>query len=239
MTVSKRTRFEVLRRDDFACQYCGVKAPETGLTIDHVMPVALGGDDKPTNLVTACRECNSGKASILPESPLVAAVGDRAAAYALGMLDRLTRLRAGVEAADEYCLDFEAAWTGWHDDSGNTVPLPIDYESSIHRMGLPFRILEIAVKSAMALPFPKGEFGRFKYFCGVVWRQVDDSGLDYSLTTATAAVFTQYEYDHYGLECYEAGVESERGRRLGDLLADDLLIHHIDGTTRERVTDAA
>lgn len=102
MAVTKRTRFEVLRRDDHTCQYCGAKAPDVKLTIDHVMPVSLGGDDKPGNLVTACRDCNAGKSSITPDSPLVEGLSDRAAAYALGMQDKMTRFRADVEAADEY-----------------------------------------------------------------------------------------------------------------------------------------
>lgn len=41
MSVSKRLRFEVLRRDNHTCRYCGSSAPEVKLTIDHVVPVAL------------------------------------------------------------------------------------------------------------------------------------------------------------------------------------------------------
>lgn len=36
MAVSKRTRFEVLRRDGHICQYCGEKAPDVTLHVDHV-----------------------------------------------------------------------------------------------------------------------------------------------------------------------------------------------------------
>lgn len=63
MAVSRRLRFEVLRRDGHACRYCGRTAPEVQLTIDHVMPVALGGHDDLANLAAACSECNSGKGS--------------------------------------------------------------------------------------------------------------------------------------------------------------------------------
>ena len=61
MAVSKRTRFEVLRRDNHACRYCGRTAPEVKLTLDHVVPVSLGGTDDPDNLVAACHDCNSGE----------------------------------------------------------------------------------------------------------------------------------------------------------------------------------
>jgi hypothetical protein len=61
MSVSKRDRFEVFKRDSFTCQYCGAKAPEVILHADHVKPVAAGGTDDILNLVTACQPCNSGK----------------------------------------------------------------------------------------------------------------------------------------------------------------------------------
>lgn len=54
-------RFEVLKRDGFACRYCGRKAPEVTLHVDHVVPRAKGGSDDPSNLVAACSACNQGK----------------------------------------------------------------------------------------------------------------------------------------------------------------------------------
>lgn len=59
--LPKKVRFEVLKRDRFTCQYCGRKAPDVVLHVDHIHPVADGGTDDMTNLVTACSECNLGK----------------------------------------------------------------------------------------------------------------------------------------------------------------------------------
>jgi DNA-binding transcriptional ArsR family regulator len=59
--LSKKTRFEVFKRDRFTCQYCGAKAPDAVLHCDHVKPVAAGGENDILNLVTACQSCNSGK----------------------------------------------------------------------------------------------------------------------------------------------------------------------------------
>jgi len=59
--VSKRTRFEVFKRDKFTCQYCGRAAPSIVLQIDHIHPVAKDGDNDILNLVTSCQECNAGK----------------------------------------------------------------------------------------------------------------------------------------------------------------------------------
>ena len=59
--LSKSTRFEVFKRDHFTCQYCGKKAPEVILEVDHIVPVAEGGTNELLNLVTSCRDCNRGK----------------------------------------------------------------------------------------------------------------------------------------------------------------------------------
>lgn len=59
--IPKKVRFEVFKRDNFTCQYCGSKAPDVVLHIDHINPVAGGGDNDPMNLVTSCEPCNLGK----------------------------------------------------------------------------------------------------------------------------------------------------------------------------------
>lgn len=59
--VSKKTRFEVFKRDKFTCQYCGRRAPDVVLNCDHIRPVADNGSNGIMNLVTSCAACNSGK----------------------------------------------------------------------------------------------------------------------------------------------------------------------------------
>lgn len=59
--LSKKTRFEVFKRDAFTCQYCGAKAPEVVLQCDHINPVVEGGENDILNLITACIACNGGK----------------------------------------------------------------------------------------------------------------------------------------------------------------------------------
>ncbi len=59
--ISVKTRFEVFKRDKFTCQYCGQKAPDVILHLDHITPVSKGGDNSLINLVTSCRDCNLGK----------------------------------------------------------------------------------------------------------------------------------------------------------------------------------
>lgn len=59
--LTKKTRFEVFKRDSFKCQYCGQSAPDVVLEVDHIKPVAEGGDNDLLNLITSCFDCNRGK----------------------------------------------------------------------------------------------------------------------------------------------------------------------------------
>jgi len=61
MTIPLSQRFEILQRDGFTCRFCGQRAPETELEVDHLHPRAKGRSDDAANLVTACRNCNRGK----------------------------------------------------------------------------------------------------------------------------------------------------------------------------------
>jgi 5-methylcytosine-specific restriction endonuclease McrA len=62
ISLSKR---EVLRRDNYTCQYCGRRM--THLTIDHVVPRHVGGRHSWQNLVAACAPCNRRKGGQTPE----------------------------------------------------------------------------------------------------------------------------------------------------------------------------
>lgn len=62
--LSKRVRFEIFKRDGFRCIYCGATPMQAALVADHVVPVAAGGASDPANLVTACVDCNGGKAAV-------------------------------------------------------------------------------------------------------------------------------------------------------------------------------
>lgn len=63
--LSKTTRFEVFKRDSFTCRYCGSKAPDVILEVDHINPVSKGGDNELMNLITSCFVCNRGKGNKL------------------------------------------------------------------------------------------------------------------------------------------------------------------------------
>lgn len=53
----QRTRLTILNRDQWLCGYCGKPAN----TVDHRVPKSRGGSDDESNLIAACRSCNSAK----------------------------------------------------------------------------------------------------------------------------------------------------------------------------------
>lgn len=58
------TKREILRRDNYICQYCGQSKPH--LTVDHIVPRRLGGQYSWDNLVAACPTCNHRKGGRTP-----------------------------------------------------------------------------------------------------------------------------------------------------------------------------
>ena len=90
MPVSVRTRFEVFKRDNFTCRYCGRLSPEVVLEVDHIIPVCEGGIDDPINLAVSCWECNRGKAGV-PLSETV--TGEDPHDRAVILLERERQLR--------------------------------------------------------------------------------------------------------------------------------------------------
>lgn len=62
--IPDSVRWKVFARDHYTCQYCHRSGVE--IEIDHKIPVAQGGSNEMSNLVTACVECNRGKGALPP-----------------------------------------------------------------------------------------------------------------------------------------------------------------------------
>ncbi|MEG3768359.1 HNH endonuclease [Alteromonas sp. 14N.309.X.WAT.G.H12] len=65
----------LFRRDNHLCLYCGQTFSPSLLTRDHIIPRSRGGQDRWTNVATACARCNHAKGACTPEEanmPLLA-----------------------------------------------------------------------------------------------------------------------------------------------------------------------
>lgn len=163
MAVTKRTRFEVLRRDNFTCRYC--RSTEAELTIDHVTPIALGGTDDPDNLVAACRDCNAGKASSGPDEELVDDVAADALRWAAAIKKASEESAAKAKAREGELADFYDAYKHW---------LPIDWFPVVSGWldaGLSLSDAHDCIDIALAKPYLH-ERGTFPYACGVAKNKI-------------------------------------------------------------------
>lgn len=179
MAVSKRLRYEIFRRDNHTCRYCGRSAPEVPLRVDHVTPVALGGGDEPTNLATSCEDCNGGKSSASPDATLVADVSDDALRWAAAMQQAADDLREQQAPKIAYREAFKKSWTGWtRQDGWKTVrvELPDGWKASLdsfYGAGLPQEVWPDIIEKAMTNPTVRVD-NTFRYACGIAWRMVKE-----------------------------------------------------------------
>lgn len=178
MAISKRLRYEILRRDNHACRYCGAAAPDVKLTVDHVVPVALGGTDEPSNLVTACEPCNSGKSASNPDAPLVDDVAADALRWsrAMARAAEITQLELQdkIRRREIFRDDIWCAWTYEYKGERHTIELPPRWADTIDRFieaGINELDFTEAVRMAMTRK-TRGDFGEFRYMCGVLWNVV-------------------------------------------------------------------
>lgn len=177
MALSRRLRFEILRRDGHTCRYCGARAPEVALTVDHVKPTALGGTDVPENLVTACADCNSGKASVPAGAPLVADVEQDALRWAKAIQQAAYYASIDFAVLAEDVSSFDRLWSGWKTQAGqgDVLPRPAAWPDSVERfleLGLTVEIMGHFVGVAMRKDSLSPE-DVWSYFCGCCWRQID------------------------------------------------------------------
>lgn len=171
--ISTRTRFEVFKRDGFVCQYCGAHPPDAILHVDHIVPVAGGGDCGRENLTTACDNCNRGKAAI-PLSVVPQSLADQAARVAEAE-KQLEGYREVILAQKQRrlsdCWDvIHIGWpqaTQWRQDELRSVQKFID------TIGFE------EVCDAMEISSSKFDGGNkcWLYFCGVCWRKIKEKGI--------------------------------------------------------------
>lgn len=167
--ISKKTRFEVFKRDAFTCLYCGAHPPGVLLHVDHFIAVAAGGGNSMDNLVTACEPCNLGKGAgdlkVVPQSlaEKAKAVAEREAQLS-GYQTILEGRRQRIE---------DEVWRVLRELKGkdcNSVPRD-EYASTtrfIEKLGL-HSVLEAA---DIALGSSVSNWKLFRYFCGVCWNRI-------------------------------------------------------------------
>ena len=166
MAISKKTRFEVFKRDKFSCVYCGAKPTESELEIDHFTPKCKGGGDDIANLVTSCFNCNRGKSGrvIGDESCLQVAERLQHAAIKAAILHAI-RLKVDAEMEKAFRSLVRKIQRGWD------CKLTDSQKTSLRTFSRKLGPNDISDSAAIANDSRRGE-ARWKYFCGVCWTKI-------------------------------------------------------------------
>lgn len=171
-SLSKKTRFEVFKRDSFECQYCGAHPPSTILHVDHIHPVAKGGKNDMDNLITACESCNQGKSdrelSDIPQSlqeraTLILEKEAQIKGYQKVLSDRKARIEEEVEQVAEMYEKYVTGYT-------LTDKSRVSVRMFIERLG--FHEVLDAMENACVKKIRTSQ--EFKYFCGICWRKIKE-----------------------------------------------------------------
>lgn len=170
--ISKGKRFDVFKRDGFACQYCGAHPPKVLLHLDHILAVANGGTNDFDNLITACEPCNLGKGArpltsvpeaLADKAARVAEAEEQLAGYSVVMEAKRERVEADIWRVVE-------ALTGKQEiarDRHRSIKMFIE-KIGVHE------VLDAAEAARAARIY--SETREFKYFCGVCWNKVREAG---------------------------------------------------------------
>jgi hypothetical protein len=173
MSITKKLRFEVFKRDGFACQYCGKTPPDVTLEVDHIKPRSKKGGDEINNLITACFDCNRGKTNIelkkIPNSLVENAeiIKEKEAQYSeyCKLLKKVeSRISKEIQKVDDVFSEFFPEMT-----------MSEKFKTSSVRMFLKkltiYDVLDSMQIAASRINDPEDAL---KYFCGICWNKIKD-----------------------------------------------------------------
>jgi len=175
MSLSKKIRFEVFKRDAFKCQYCGGAPPNILLEVDHINPVSKGGTDEIDNLVTSCFDCNRGKSdrelTSLPQTTIekTQQLIEKEEQYA-----EYKKILAKIKKRQQDEIDqIDAIYNSYFED----WVLNDRFKNGSLRMFIKMLGVEV-VESAMHSACSRMSDDRkaIKYFCGICWNRIHDKG---------------------------------------------------------------
>ena len=173
--VSKKIRFEVFKRDEFKCAYCGNSPPKVILEIDHIEPVAKGGTNDINNLITACFNCNRGKSK------------ERLNKIPPKLFDNLEILKTQQEQIKEYrryinlikkreLKDIKQITDTFEEYFPKSTVTNLFINASLKRFLRKLPLHKIIEAMHISCSKIYNEDRALKYFCGICWHKIRTGG---------------------------------------------------------------
>lgn len=168
-SLGKSKRFEIFKRDNFYCQYCGNHPPHVVLEIDHIKPVIDGGNNELYNLITSCFDCNRGKGArslkIVPKS--------------------IAKQAAEISEREAQIIGFQRVIAEQQQRLKDDSFEILDYLGMVSKDGTAYKSHIVSVKNFLKrmafhevmecaeICVSKGKMNNFSYFCGICWNVIN------------------------------------------------------------------
>jgi hypothetical protein len=165
--LSKRKRFEIFKRDEFTCQYCGGHPPIVVLHVDHIIPVSKNGGNEMENLITSCSDCNLGKSNIE-----LSKITNPIRLNHEDLKEKENQLKAYYKLMEEKTLriDSEVFRIAAVLNKNYDTKVRRDYYVSIKKFIEKIGFYEVYDAMELATSKINVEKYAFKYFCGICWK---------------------------------------------------------------------
>lgn len=171
--ISKKIRFEVFKRDNFECQYCGASPPKVVLEVDHIIPVSTGGENNQENLVTSCFNCNRGKSNS-PLNSVPSTLAEQAANTKEGEIQLkgyYKILKAKKQRIEKESWQIAEIMKPGCSEDGFSIAWLTSIKNFLRELN--YYEVEEAMEIAVGR-MPRGGYSTFRYFCGVCWNRIGD-----------------------------------------------------------------
>lgn len=192
MSISRKIRFEVFKRDGFKCAYCGKSPPQIILEADHIDPKDNGGGDDINNLITACFDCNRGKKNIplikvpstISENLLILQEQENQLKEYRKFVKKIEhRIQKDIDEIDEI---YSQAYPEWgFSENFKRISLKVFLRSLSKEKIIDF--LEKAIYK-----FPNDKDTVIRYFCGICWREIKGNDPGYLIKTEWKKLSSSY-----------------------------------------------
>jgi hypothetical protein len=174
MSVSKKIRFEIFKRDGFICQYCGGSPPDKILEVDHIIPVSKGGTNDIMNLLTSCFDCNRGKRNyelnLVPPTlgETINVIAERELQYRqYKELVEMVQDRINFEI-NQVELIYSNAFNNW--------VFSDKFRLSVKKFIKALGYHEVCESMELAILKGLNRDYTLKYFCGICWSKIKENG---------------------------------------------------------------
>ena len=178
MSITKKMRFEVFKRDGFRCAYCGRTPPVVTLEVDHIQPKSRGGKNDINNYITACFDCNRGKRDIpLDKIPPLLSQNIEVLKEKETQLKEYRRFIEKVERREKKDIEdisqiYRDSYPEY-DFSDNFKYVSIRKFIQL----LPKHEVMDSLRKAVS-KFSYNKEDATKYFCGICWRKIKDQTVE-------------------------------------------------------------